>query len=782
MIAKWKEKGSIVWNQMKKHGLLCVIIIDAVWLLYAGISYVKDVSDLTKLEFSGEQMQAYTTDLCVGGSVDESREGGLYDIIPNMFLEKGYYNYTIQYEGDSPDSFCWPHTYVTFYDVIEQETVYLSGDRTEASKKFWLNADLDIALRLWYSGTGSVSFTGFCIEETATLANIELFSRLVLLAGLNLLLLLIAYQKKKPLTKSAKYSIIALVGIGLLASFPSLTGYVVDGHDLRFHLARIEGIREGLLSGQFPVRIAPTFYNGYGYANPIFYGELFLYFPGFLRVIGFSVIDSYNAFLVALNLLTVVICYYCGKKIFANDAIAVTISLLYTLCPYRLMDIYTRAAIGEVTAITFLPLVAYGLYRILTEDTSAKSYRHSYIPLVLGLTGILQSHVLTGEMTGGVLILTCILFCFKVLQKKRFLALVKTVLVTVLINSWFLIPFIDFALTQDVRVFAQSSTDLIQNTGVFLPQLFSLFSDYSQMAMNANDGMTCEMPLGMGLALGLGIVLFVAMLWAKEDEHKRWRKQGSCFLLPAIITAWMTTIYFPWDKISTTFAFAAPLVASIQFVWRFMGIAAALAAIVTGFGLMLLYKQEGKNIFAVAVAVLSVVAVVNVMDYTQDALFNKTMFPISENTFTEGNNSYYAMAGEYALQDIRYEVVTEIFEPRSFDGVQVTDYEKEWTNIKLSVTNDNTEGYVLLPLQNYKGYAVSSEDGVISNEQLQMGEHAVVRVNIPANYSGTIMVQYKGFWYWRIAELISLITAGYFVVTYVKYRLEERYAAGTIFE
>ena len=65
---------------------------------------------------------------------------------------------------------------------------------------------------------------------------------------------------------------------------------------------------------------------------------------------------------------------------------------------------------------------------------------------------------------------------------------------------------------------------------------------------------------------------------------------------------------------------------------------------------------------------------------------------------------------------------------------------------------------MLLPLQNYKGYGVDSEDGVIKDENLVMGPEAVVRINIPANYSGTLHVKYKGFWYWRVAEVISFLT------------------------
>lgn len=769
---QWKTKCVTCWEWIKKHYLLCLVIANVIVMAGAIVNYVQQVSDLTRLEFTQDQIQQYTEGDSIGGSIDESYGAGLYDVIPaqDMFLEKGYYCYTVEYEGDSSDSFCWPHTYELFYDIIEQQTVKLGSENTEGTKKFWLNADLNIALRLYYTGEGTVTFKSFRIEETTAQANIELFSLLVILAVVNFLVLFEIKEKKNPLSDGTRYSIIALAGVVVIASLPALTGYIVEGHDLRFHLIRIEGIRDALLSGQFPVRISPVFYNGYGYANSIFYGELFLYFPALLRLIGFSVADSYCTFLITMNIFTAVICYYCGKKIFSDDTIAVVITLLYTLCPYRLVDIYTRAAIGEATAMTFLPLLAYGLYRILTEDTAEKSYKHAYLPLVIGLTGVIQSHTLTVEMAGGAILLACALFCFKTLQKKRFLMLVKTVIVTLLVNMWFIVPFIDFSLTQDVRVFATLSADLIQDTGLYFPQLFAMFSDYAQLTFDAEAGIASEMTFSMGSALGLGMLLCIAMLWVKNDEQKIWKKRGLCFMIMAVILTSMATIYFPWDRISTSIPMVAKLVSSIQFVWRFVGIAAVMAAFATGFGLLLLYKKEGRSVFYTAAAVLSVLAVISAMDLTNDTLFNKAPAQIDEYTFKENNNTQDASAGEYVLCDERYEIVTEIFEPRCYNGVAYSDYKKEGTNITVTVTNDNTDGYVLLPLQNYKGYGVSSEDGVITDKDLVMGPDAVIRVNIPANYSGTISVSYKGFWYWRVAEVISLITLGWLIWEHTKNR------------
>lgn len=753
-----KDKGNRIYKWVCENYFKVLITVNSVLLLIFILCYVNKISNLTELEFSEQQIGDFIEGNSIGGFIDKDSEVGLYDIIPDMFLKKGYYSYTVYYEGDSPGSFCWPHTYVEAYDVIEQQTVSLGEEKNSGTKRFWLNADLNIALRLFYNGEGSISFNGFSIRETNILANIELFSSILLLLGANIVFYIAANPKKRAIDNCVVYTILALVVITVVASSLSLAGSIMEGHDTRFHLARIEGIKEGILAGQFPVRISPVFYNGYGYANSIFYGELFLYFPACLRLIGFSVIDSYNSYLIALNFFTVLICFYVGKKMFFSNAIAVTMAALFTLSPYRLMDMYTRSAIGEVTAMAFLPLIVYGVYRILTEDCQKRSYKRAYIPLMLGMTGIIQSHVLTVEMAAGFIGMACILFCFKTLQGKRFLMLLKAACITILVNLWFLVPFVDFMMTQDVRVFEEQGIDMIQKTGLFFPQLFSLFSDYSQMSLNASSGLVNEMTYSIGLPVGLGIVLCVAMLVAKKenDDCKVMKMQSACILLLTVIAIWMTTVAFPWDRFSTMWAIAAKLITSLQFVWRFVGIASALAVVCVGFGLLLLEKQEGKNIASLAMSVFLVLALVSAMDFVQDKYFNRDKADITENSLLYEDNAYYAMNGEYNLKDQRYEVVTECLEPRCFAEVSITAYKKQGTSISFVVENSGEDGYVYLPLLNYKGYKVSSKDGVITSKNLHMGEHAVVRIDIPQNYSGEISISYAGFWYWRVAELITL--------------------------
>ena len=771
-----KEFGQKVWAllQEKHRWLKLLVLLEIILVTSFIILYFHRINNLVSYHFDSAQIASYTNEdyeSCFGGTIDESYPAGLYDAIPHIFLKKGYYRYSLDYENNGSDSFSWPHSYTDYFMVMEQAVTYFEEGQGSHTDEFWLNADLDVALRVHYTGTGSVTITDFTIQETKNLANIQLFYSILALFVIDIVLALVIWQRRYGILDQTKYVFFSLLAVSIFVSYPYFLNYAFDGHDFAFHLTRLEGIKDGFLSGQFPVRINPVFYNGYGYATSIFYGELFLYVPAFLRLVGFPLTKCFNFYVIMINTITCFGSYYCFKRMFKSSTVSVFTAILYTMAPYRLMDIYIRAAVGEYTAMTFLPFVACGLYCIFAEDTDRKEYRWSFVPLVVGITGIMHSHVLTGEMVGGIIVMVCVLLVYLTLQKKRFFALCKAVFVTVGINLWFLVPFVDFALTQDIRIFYSGSEDLIQTTGAYFTQLISLFQDANWFgSKDVWNGIANEMPLTLGMPLALGMMLCLAMLFVGEQQKKQ--KRISFFaLLVAFIVTWMATIYFPWDRVATTLPFMRRMLSSLQFIWRFLGPATAAAAVATGFGLTMLRVKEGKTVGAVAGLVLCILTVVSGMLYINQDIVSRA--PIRENNLDDYNTTNTAMKGEYALRDISYDVVTQIFEPRVFNG-EIEAYQKQGTNVTFTVTNAGESCYVLLPLLNYKGYHVSSDDGMITNANLSTGEAAVIRIDIPRSYAGDISVRYQGFWYWRLAEIMSAVSFALLIALRYRDRRKDR--------
>ena len=83
---------------------------------------------------------------------------------------------------------------------------------------------------------------------------------------------------------------------------------------------------------------------------------------------------------------------------------------------------------------------------------------------------------------------------------------------------------------------------------------------------------------------------------------------------------------------------------------------------------------------------------------------------------------------------------------------------KNVLTVYLNAANEsNVESFIEIPLLYYKGYhAISNSD----HTQLTIcsGKNGVIRVQLPANYSGDITVKFQEPCYWRMSEIYSAIT------------------------
>ena len=104
---------------------------------------------------------------------------------------------------------------------------------------------------------------------------------------------------------------------------------------------------------------------------------------------------------------------------------------------YRLTCIYTRAAVGEYTAMTFMPLVLYGLWKLYTLPEDTEEYKNSWFTIAAGCTGIFLSHMITTEITALFVIISAVIMWRKLFRKKAIMTILKSITAVVLLNLWF---------------------------------------------------------------------------------------------------------------------------------------------------------------------------------------------------------------------------------------------------------------------------------------------------------------------------------------------------------
>ncbi len=709
-------------------------------------------------------------------SVRTGESGEMIDYISQkVLLPRGSYRVVIDYEADSDmTNVIDVLSESTGYGALKANTTPLYAGQRQTSHLFWLTGSvLDLQVKVTFGGEGNLAVPGGKLVRTNHMERAGLLAVLVFLALFDTLLYVIRKwgEQEKEIRREKILTAVCLGGIILGASLTLFTDYLLTGADMTFHLLRIEGIKDGLLSGQFPVRIHPNWLQGHGYASGIFYCDLFLYLPAFLRIMGLTVQTAYICYKLFINVMTCLIAWYSFKRMFHSSRIGIFGSLLYTFYSVRLVFLYAVDGVGQYTAMVFLPLILYGFYRILVEDQKKAEERYSYVPLALGLSGILCSHVLTCEIVLFFILLLCAVCIKKLFQREVFLQLCKAAVLTILLNLWYLVPFLDYMFSMDLAVTKGGAAyKQIQPWGMYIPQLFDPFPPGGQYgAREAGGGMVGETGYGIGLGLTLALVLIVFLLTVIRKprreavgEEKNFQgiagKAGKTVLGFGLLSMWMATIYFPWDRLAKSNALLRQFIATLQFPYRMLTVTGGFLIMAICFAVkdLAAWKDGGKRKLSFLYGAVLCIVAGHLMTATY---FYNATFTDSSGFFrlydeaSMGNS--YISGGEYILVGTDTGRLT-YREPVCSDGIALNSYEKKGCYVRLDCDCGEQGQYIELPLLYYKGYRAAESGG--GKLQVVCGENNAVRVMIPSGFQGIIEVDFAGFWYWRAAELASLLT------------------------
>lgn len=497
-----------------------------------------------------------------------------------------------------------------------------------------------------------------------------------------------------------------------------------NGHDFSYHLLRIENIKDGLLNGQFPVRIGPLFLNHRGYASSLFYPELFLYIPALFRLMGLTIETSYKLF----ALLTIIGCfvttYLCAKGISKDRYAALTTAVIFSTCQYHIANLYVRGAVGEAQAFVFFPLVVYGIYDLIHQD-----FRRPWV-MGLGFWGLMFSHTISLALallaTAGI----C-LFHVKtvVCDRKKFGKLLLTALVTLLCSIGFWLPMLE-QLASNTFYFSHPWTTVTDNA-VGLIQIFG--AGYYDYTYNF-DTVVLLMCL---LALLLPLSRSGAAETPGSVEKQAAGRKIRWFLCIGLALLFAATRYFPWPLVQ-------PLLNSIQFPWRFYAIATLFLGM--AIGLMVREKWQGRYEKEAVVLVLCLMILGGNRYFEQAGV---DYVKVEENAFTEKDCWYsFQIVQKEWLPD---QIDLSLFES---DPVRLVTTNRE---ISLPYTEGRQmslvfdygygAGWCDVPLIWYKGYTAHYMSGgqVIPLTVTDEGYNGYIRVYFDETMTGgTVIVQYTG--------------------------------------
>ncbi len=764
--AKSERKGSHGTVTMKKKWVLLLQLL-VLMLCVAGLFGKDKTWNMEGAEFSGMQ-----------------QEDGRFVFSSGAFsLSPGVYKAHLSYETQDDMVNAWNvEAEGSAFDGLLSNACMLYSGLTETNMYFWLLEKTDsLQVKVICDASSGVVIHGTGLEET------NLGARCLLVIFLTVFILwdILIFQKgnafsQNDIKKTAWESemerrgiLFGMIVLVLVSSVPLLTGYEIASADLNGHLQRLEGTKDALLAGQFPVRIHPNWLQGYGYATGVFYCDTFLYIPAFLRMTGFPLGAAYLIYKFLVNAGTVVIACESFGRIFKNRLIGLFAAALYTLNIYRLVTMYLKDHLGQYTAAMFLPLFAYGVWRLLSEDGKQKEYKRIWILLVFSVTGIIQSHILTCEMTAVFSMIIGLVFIKRVLRKETLLETGKAFAGIILLNFWFIIPFLDYMMTQKLIITGeQVYTREIQGRGSLLPQLFGIFALSGPADHDVSSGMQGEIPftIGAGLLAGLFYYGYLCLTGRVRRQKKdAMRSLGIFSAVLSVLTLFMASVYFPWNRLQGLGGFLAKGISAIQYPTRIYVIAAVFLSILGGCILKLEYDSgRMKSLWLYAGGTLITLFLVTGM-YFSGLLSESPFYKIyEENSF---GNSY--LSGREYLPLGTDESLLKAGRVIASEGISCKDFKKDHAGVELYCENGSAaDGYVELPLLYYRGYQAGDRE---TGERFTVsdGDNHVVRVEVPGGYQGEIYTSFVSPWYWRAAEIVTVIAWCCFLVCCFRGRIRK---------
>ena len=354
---------------------------------------------------------------------------------------------------------------------------------------------------------------------------------------------------------------VMLAAILLIAARPLFDSRPLDGHDPGFNMIRLQQVHTLITHGTIIPRWAPDLIHGYGY-------PLFIFYP----VLSYMVAEPFHALGMSLDasvklgyffgfIFAAFFMYLIGGALGSKNAGLIGASL-YTLAPYRLLDVYVRVSYTEFFAMSLFPFIFWSFLRFAQTDR-----RCFALSALMGLIGLNLTHSISALLIYPLTFLWGLIVAFTFAKHiKRYFVIMMIVFVCAAgITAFFWIPaLLERQYVQIDRMISDAFS--FENHFISLAQLFSLKWGYPV----SQKGMPQPMSFQIGWLHIIAVFMCVGCLY-----HASRRMRG---VMIFILTGAVVSIFcmlpiskLVWDII--------PMLAYIQFPWRILMVVSLLSSL-----------------------------------------------------------------------------------------------------------------------------------------------------------------------------------------------------------
>jgi len=516
------------------------------------------------------------------------------------------------------------------------------------------------------------------------------------------------------------------------------------GDDSAFHINRIIGLSNAFEERQILPKIYPYANNGFGYATPLFYCDLFLYPFAFLYHFGVSAVICYKLTIMFYILIGNILTFYVINIITNNKIVSYIGLVLYTLSNYHLQNILLRSAFGEILAMSFMPLVVYAIYKIIIE------HKDSWILLGVSYSLLVMSHLISVLLITGVFVILIIVFIvFNRKEsssiKRMILTVIKGTILAFLLTAWYLLPMLEQLMDQTFWLTPNAKHNDLSVTVQNVDNLFTIFACTNLETFNTL----------INTSAGLMIIITsLTYIFTKKNKYIN--------VLIAIILVLYLTLFgvFPYEYLNI-----------IQFLFRLYVLIVTLLTIVSIYSVVNINKRVVTKTILTISLIIGLINVVFINNQVLDTKYkfvynNATQKDINTTDTTDKYSFNHQEIGgaEYLPHPTGYINFNEetpaikYIDKNNNKIDSIWEYDRQFTRLEFSCNYDDSKT-LIIPLSYYKGYkGYELVDGEYKPINLYDYEEYKELAIDTASGQHTYMVRYEGTTVQKVTLLISGLT------------------------
>lgn len=363
-----------------------------------------------------------------------------------------------------------------------------------------------------------------------------------------------------------------------------------QSHDIIEHAARLASFYESLRQGNPIPRWGGNLNYTYGHPVIMFLYPLTNYLGSLIHFLGFNIINSIKILFGLSYIASGVFMYLWIKRLWGQKAGFIA-AIFYLFAPYRFVDLYVRAALGEHLAFVFIPLACWMLTELI------KTQKRKYLVLSsISIALLILSHNAISLMFMPFIFIYC--FWLRVSPHATRYALFAIFLGFAL-SAFFWLP----ALLEGKYTLREIVADKEIFINNYLKPKELFFSKWGYGGSSNKEEISGFM-VSLSWFQWLVIFISVVLLFIKKNKNK--------LFLTFLLTYLFLGIFFT-NNLSKPFISVVPLISNFQFPWRLLAIPVFICSILAGY--LVFYFRKKLQFWQVFVFCL--IVILSTLDYWQ---------------------------------------------------------------------------------------------------------------------------------------------------------------------